>query len=194
MVVEPSASISNEDLNVVYLGIDNNIRVSIPSVAPENTRVTVEGGTCSPRGKGYYVVKPTREGELVVNAFGKVEKAEKKMGSMVFRIKPLPEPKAYLVDRNGKQITEGTRSIDDLKNMRLIAAYDESVFIKANFTIQSYTMLGEGVGVQNVSGTRLETGMIDKIKSGRNLILNNIVALGPDGKLRKLNVIFVKVL
>ena len=116
------------------------------------------------------------------------------MGSMVFRIKPLPEPKAYLVDRNGKQITEGTRSIDDLKNMRLIAAYDESVFIKANFTIQSYTMLGEGVGVQNVSGTRLETGMIDKIKSGRNLILNNIVALGPDGKLRKLNVIFVKVL
>jgi len=194
MVVEPSASISNEDLNVVYLGIDNNIRVSIPIVAPENTRVTVEGGTCSPRGKGYYVVKPTREGELVVNAFGKVEKAEKKMGSMVFRIKPLPEPKAYLVDRNGKQITEGTRSIDDLKNMRLIAAYDESVFIKANFTIQSYTMLGEGVGVQNVSGTRLETGMIDKIKSGRNLILNNIVALGPDGKLRKLNVIFVKVL
>jgi gliding motility-associated protein GldM len=194
MVIEPSASISNEDLSVVYQGIDNNIRVAMPGVAPENMRITVEGGTFASRGKGFYVVRPTREGELIVNAYGKVEKTEKKMGSMAFRIKPLPDPKAYLVDRNGKQITEGTRSVDDLKNMRLIASYDENVLIKANFTIQSYSMLAEAVGVQNCTGSKLETGLIDRIKSGRSLIINNVTAIGPDGRLRKLNVIFVKVL
>lgn len=194
MVIEPSASISNEDLSVVYQGIDNNIRVSVPGVAPENMRISVEGGTFAPRGKGFFVVRPTREGELVVNAYGKVEKTEKKMGSMTFRIKPLPDPKAYLVDRNGRQITEGTKSADELKNMRLIASYDENVLIKANFTIQSYSLLAEGVGVQNCTGSRLETSSIDRIKSGRNLIISNVIAIGPDGKLRKLNVILVKVI
>lgn len=38
MVGEPSATISNEDLNVVYRGIDNKISISVPGVAPEKCK------------------------------------------------------------------------------------------------------------------------------------------------------------
>ena len=38
IVSEPSATISNIDLNVVYRGIDNNFSISVPGVANENVR------------------------------------------------------------------------------------------------------------------------------------------------------------
>ena len=55
-------------------------------------------------------------------------------------------------------------------------------------------MIGEGAGVSNVNGSNLDPNLLSRMRIDKNLIFNNIVAVGPDGKSRVLNVIFVKIM
>jgi gliding motility-associated protein GldM len=192
IVGEPSATISNVDLNVVYRGIDNKFSISVPGVVPENVKVTVVGGTVVNKGYGSYIINPNRDGEMKINVTGLIGNKEMSMGSSVFRIKPLPKPTAFLVDNSGNQITEGEYTVGELRNMKLIASYEEGEIIEAKFKIVSFTMIAESVGVKRVDGDVLDSQIISKLKSGKTLIINNIVAVGPDKKPKDLNIIFVR--
>lgn len=195
IVGEPSATISNVDLNVVYRGIDNRFSISVPGVAPENVRVSVDGGTSVNKGGGNFIINPTRDSEIKIVVKGKIDNKEMNMGSSVFRVKPLPRPSSFLVDNSGRQFTgdKVSKSVDELKAMKLIASYEEGEIISANFSIVSFTMIAEGVGIVNVSGSTLDKNLLDKLRIGKTLILNNIVATGPDNKTRSLNAIFIKI-
>jgi len=103
MVGEPSATISNEDLNVVYKGIDNKFSVSVPGVAPENVRISVEGGSSENQGKGKYIIRPSQGWRNKNAVFGKIDKKEMSMGSGIFRVKRLPKPSVFLLDSKGNE-------------------------------------------------------------------------------------------
>lgn len=193
VVGEPSATISNEDLNVVYRGIDNKFSISVPGVAAGNVNVRVDGGTSVNRGNGKFIINPNRDGEITISVSGKIGNKEMNMGGGKFRVKPLPKPTAFLVDNSGKQISSGSRSVDELRSMKVIASYEEGEIIKANFQVKSFVMIAEGVGIVNVNGSTLDANLLSKLKIGKNLILNNIVAVGPDAKPKVLNVIFIKI-
>ena len=194
IVSEPSATISNIDLNVVYRGIDNNFSISVPGVANENVQVSAVGATVQNKGAGRYVINPTRDGEISISVIGKIDNKPMNMGGGTYRVKPLPKPTAFLVDASGNQITSGSMSVEKLKGMKLFAGYEEGEVIKANFQIKSFVMIGEGAGVSNVNGSNLDPNLLSRMRIDKNLIFNNIVAVGPDGKSRVLNVIFVKIM
>lgn len=193
MVGEPSATISNEDLNVVYRGIENKFSVSVPGVAPENVRISVEGGTSENRGKGKYIINPTREGELRVSVFGKIDKKEMSMGSSIFRIKRLPKPSVFLLDSKGNE-NEGAMSMDELRGANLIASYGQDALVQAKFSIVSFTMIVEGLAPLSVTGSKLDINFLNRLTKGRNLILSNIKAVGPDRNVQSLGAIVVKLI
>ena len=56
LVGDPSATLSNEDLNVVYRGIDNKFSISVPGVASENVTVRASGATLNKVG-GKYIIR-----------------------------------------------------------------------------------------------------------------------------------------
>lgn len=192
MVSQPTATISNSDLNVVYRGIVNNFSVSVPGVAPENIVLSVDGGKSVQRGAGRYEITTMSEGEITISVAARIEKDIKPMGSSKFRIKRLPKPTAFLVDKSGNQRQNATMSPDELREHVLQASYGKDELIKANFQIVSFTMIADGFPVRNIEGSRLDQAFISRLTKGKTLILSNIVARGPDGYNQNLGVMFVR--
>jgi len=192
MVSQPSATISNSDLNVVYRGIVNNFSVSVPGIAPENIILSVPNAKFVQKGPGRYEITTMSEGELTVSVSAKIDKTVKEMGSGKFRIKRLPKPTAYLADKSGNQKNSGVMSPDELKECILVASYGKDELVKANFQIVSFTMLADGYPVKNIEGTRLDAAFISRLTKGKTLIISNIVARGPDGYNQNLGVLIVK--
>ncbi|MDD3078522.1 MAG: gliding motility protein GldM [Paludibacter sp.] len=193
MVGEPSATISNEDLNVVYKGIDNKISVSVPGVAPENVHINVVGGSYQDLGKGRYIVRTTKDGEIKVNVFGKVDKKDMSMGAATFRVKRLPPPSVFLLDSRGDE-NEGMMTLDDLRGASLVASYGPDALVPAKFNIVSFTMIVEGLAPLPVSGQKLDLGFLNKLSKGKNLLISNIKAVGPDRNVQSLGAIVVRVM
>lgn len=197
-VGKPSATISNEDLNVVYRGIDNRFSISVPGIPAENVRVNVNGGSATKSANGNWIVRANQDGEIKVNVSAIVENREQLMGSGVFRVKYLPDPKAFLqfADAGGipRLIQEGRVSRRQIQGAKLIASYGENELIKANFDITSFTMQTIMGVISNNSGelNSRQIAMLSDLEGGDFILLKNIQAVGPDGKTRSLNPITVE--
>jgi len=193
IVGEPSATLSNEDLNVVYRGIDNNFSVSVPGVASENVSVRVIGGTARKNG-GRYQIQPTRDEEITIEVWAKIQGRDKKMGGGAYRVKYLPDPKAFIQpnDPGAKPIRGGFMSPSVLRTSLLIASYGKDELVKAKFRVTSFTLLAKGISPLQVSGSRLSPGFLDKLIKGDILMINNIKAVGPDNLSRDLGSIAIQ--
>ncbi len=201
IVGEPSATISNEDLNVVYRGIDNKFSISVPGVAAENVSVKIAGGEATKTGLGKYIIRPTRDGEITISVYGKIEGKELLMGVSNYRVKYLPDPKSFFeyADAGGvtRQIFEGqvTKKILRSGDVSIVASYGQDELIKANFNVQSFTMQTV-YGVINGSGNKLNSRMlsdIERLEGGDIITFKNIKAIGPDGKVRSPGLIQINI-
>jgi gliding motility-associated protein GldM len=194
MVGEPTATISNEDLNVVYKGIDNKFSVSVPGVAAANINISVDGGSFVRVEAGRFVIRPIRDGEIRINVFAKIDNKNLSMGGGNYRVKYLPDPKAFLQpgESGSKSIRGGYMSPYQLRSSTLIASYGDDELVKANFKVVSFTMIARGLTPQTVSGARLSPSFIDKLLKGDILMINNIKAVGPDQRIRDLGSISIQ--
>ena len=185
MVGEPSATVSNEDLNVIYMGVDNNFRISAPGVPAENLNVSVTGARCVSPSKGKYVISTTSFNEVTVTVKAKIDGKEMVMGVNKFRVKKLPDPMPYLQytakDGNEKQANGGYVPLSTLSSARLIASQGPDALVKANFRILSFTMLVKGLSPAQVTGEKLNAAFVSKLRSGDYLIIADIKAAGPGG-------------
>ena len=62
-VVDPSATVSADLMNVLYAGYNNPISVSVPGVPVNKVQATMTGGTLQPVGPGRYIARPTAVGQ-----------------------------------------------------------------------------------------------------------------------------------
>lgn len=186
-VGEPSATLSNVELNVMYRGYDNKFSISVPGVANDKLRVSVNGGSIS-RSGSYYIVKPgegVKEATIVVQA--EVDGRVQSMGSQTYRVMPVPKPGAYF--KNGDKLYDGgnvPRNALLNPNNRVIASYGEDALLDLKFTVKSFK-------VQNAQGqllpatgdkfTSQQIDMISKLKQGVPVNIVDIKVAGPDGKM-----------
>ncbi len=201
IVGEPSATVSNDALNVLYRGIDNIFSISVPGVASENVSVRVSGGTAQRTSSGKYVIRANQDGEINIAVYAKIDGKDLPMGGGSYRVRYLPDPKSYLqyTDAGGvpRLLQDGTISKRLLKSagVSLIASYGSDELIKANFNIVSFTMR-TNEGSVDASGPRFNSkqlGYIDRLEGGDFLILKNIKAVGLDGKMRSLGLIQIEI-
>jgi gliding motility-associated protein GldM len=198
-VGDPAATISNEDLNVVYRGIDNKFSVSVPGVSADKVSIRVAGGTFT-KANGRFIIRPTQDGEINISVYALIDKKELLMGGGAYRVKYIPDPKSFLqyTDNGGvvRQIQDGdlTKRLLKSNGVSLIASYGPDELIKANFEVKSFAMVTIMGNVAS-SGSRLNSRMladIDKLEGGDYVTFKNIKAVGPDGKTRSLGLIQVK--
>jgi gliding motility-associated protein GldM len=201
IVGEPSATISNEDLNVVYRGIDHKFSISVPGVAAENISVRVSGATVQKTSGGKFIIRPTQDGEINIAVYAKVEGKEILMGNNSYRVRYLPDPKAYLQysDAGGitRLIQDGSLNKRMLRgdNVAIVASYGEDELIQAKFNVISFAMLTV-FGSVETSGSRLSNRQlsdIERLEGGDYITFKNIKAVGPDGKVRNLGLIQVQI-
>ena len=200
-VGEPTATVSNDALNVLYRGIDNIFSISVPGVASENVSVRVSGGSAQKTPAGKYIIRANQDGEINIAVFAKIDGKDLTMGGGSYRVRYLPDPKSFLqyTDAGGvpRLLQDGTISKRLLKSagVSLIASYGSDELIKANFNIISFT-LRTNEGSVDTSGPRFnakQLGYIEKLEGGDFLILKNIKAVGLDGKVRSLGSINIEI-
>lgn len=198
VVGKPSATMSNVDLNVVYRGIDNRFRISVPGVPDGNIRVSANGASVS-RSGDFYIVKPQQDGEITLSVSAEINGKIAPMGSEKYRVKYLPDPKSFLQYNDAGGIPRTTQDAKLSKrvlrgNTEVVANYGDDVLIKANFNVVSFTMVTV-FGSVPASGSHFNSRQlsdIDQLEGGDMLIIKNIVAIGPDGRRRPLTPVTIQ--
>jgi len=197
-VAEAGVVISPTKMNVFYRGVSNPLEIAVPGVPQEDLQSSITKGVIQRQG-GAWVVKPANgpEGEIVtVRVSAKIENTVRPMGSKDFRVKDLPNPVATVANRY-----QGAISLTDLTKAGGVIAKLENFDFDIEYTVTEFTVsavLSGGFTKTEVSTsknfTRPQLEIVSQLKTGQRITFENIRAIGPDGKLRTLNSIVLKII
>lgn len=84
-------SVAADRMNVLYMGIDNPIRVAISGVPADQVKVSSRDVRLIETGKGKFIAKPDRPGRATI-----LVEAPNYRQEVEFRVKPIPDPVAVL--------------------------------------------------------------------------------------------------
>lgn len=188
-VARPSAVVSPDKMNVLYIGVPNPLSVSAPGVAKKDLRVSMSGGTVTPAGNGY-IATVTAPGTATVNVSGEISKGKvMALGTSTFRIKRIPDPKAEFAGKSS-----GPTATANLKAQDAVFARLEGFEFDAKFSVTRFTLIimkpRQDYVQLTATGNQLTGAMhaaMNTITPGTRVIFTNIIAVGPDGTQRGLD-------
>jgi gliding motility-associated protein GldM len=196
MVAAPSAAVFLEKMNVFYIGVDNPISISAGGVAPSDLQPSLSGGTLRSSGKpGSYIVTVSGGTEATLNVNAKTSGGNKSMGSFKFRVKRVPDPVAYV----GSLKADGMMTKAELQGQSGVFAKMENFDFDLKFTVVSFVMSMSinGVFVDKKSNGPAITPdmkqMLAGAKPGNKVFFEQVTVKGPDGSLRKIPGVNIKV-
>ena len=185
-VGKPSATISPIKMNVMYVGIANPIKVSVPGVASENLLVAMTNGGRIDKSGDDYLAYPSKldatgkNTSITVSArFGGETRP---MGSMEFRVKEVPPPVATISGRNG-----GTIRKEELLAEDGIFAELKDFDFDLKFKVTQFDVNISGTYVKTFSAkdnkfTSEQKDQFSKLSVGGLIFIDNIMAKGDDGQ------------
>ncbi len=191
MAYEPTAIISATAMNMMYVGLENPISVSVPGFPADQVQARISNGTLRPAaGAGNFNVT-LQEGtrETTISAYVETAAGEqKRMGEQRYRVRPLPRPEASIEGETEGQISRGRAGT----LQRLYVMLGEGfAFEGINFEVERYRFMHEprrGDPFQQTgSGNTLTQQMRNRLNnasSGDVFIITDIDAQGPDGRVR----------
>jgi gliding motility-associated protein GldM len=188
-VSRPSAVVSPDKMNVLYIGVPNPVSVSAPGISKENLRVSMTGGSLSGSG-GKYTVEVKSLGEATINVSGELTKGKvTNLGSSLFRVKRIPDPKAVFAGKSG-----GNTSAANLRAQDRIFAKLEGFDFDAKFNVTRFTLLiakpRQDVVSYTATGNEFTGAMkaaMNAVTPGTTIVFKDIIAVGPDGTQRGLD-------
>ena len=197
-VVDPSATVSADLMNVLYAGFSNPLSISVPGVPVTKIQASMSGGTLQPVGPGKYIARPSTPGQNVTITVTSTNTGRaQQMGTFTFRVRRLPDPTPYIVvkDESGAdRFKGGGLSKAQLTAADGIGAAIDDGILDVPFHVQSFeTVFFDNMGnaVPMVSdGARFSARQKEtfrKLQRNRRFYISRVTATGPDGSARKLN-------
>jgi gliding motility-associated protein GldM len=203
-VGEPNVIVSPTAMNVMYHGINNPIDVSVPGISPDKLKIRVVNGSFSTEKvkksggdffKGAWSVKPTAVGQNVqVIVTADINGKPVQYAPYEFRVKSIPAPVAIFANKSTGTVPRAT------------AAAQQGVFailpdfdFDLKYTVTNFTILysDKGSDYEEISSSSLLTAkqkdLVNRLTRGKNLIIKDIKALGPDGKTKELSPVILKI-
>ncbi len=195
IVARPALTVSAEKMNVVYLGLDNPISVSVPGVPNERLTVSASNASLKDNGNGKFIMNVKSGPKVDVSVYATMENGEKRnMGVMTFRVKHVPKPTA----RVGNITDEGRMSRSELESQRGVFSFYEdfefNVVCKVISYRFSYPSQGFNIDV-DVTGNQITEDLrknFKKLKRNEKVRFENIKAVGPDGLIVNLSPLTIK--
>lgn len=190
-VGKPSLAISADKMNVFYIGVDNPVSIAAPM-----PKFTASAPGLSPKGGGY-VMRPKKPGKVNIVVTGIDDEGNKvSLGKAEFRVKRLPDPKAFC---GGKT---GSTSIKKIafKSTSTVQAKMENFDFDIRVNVASFVFSTTKAGVVQefkVSGNKLNSQckqLIAKAKRNQKFFIEKIKVRMPDGTTRQLAPIILKVI
>jgi gliding motility-associated protein GldM len=198
-VVDPSATVSADLMNVLYAGYSNPLSVSVPGVPVNKVQATMTGGTLQPTGPGRYIARPTAVGQNVTITITSTNTGRaQQMGQFTFRVRRLPDPTPYInmKDESGSPIRYkgGGLSKAQLMGVDGIGAAIDDGILDIAFRVQSFeTVFFDNMGnavpmvSDGASFSARQKDTFRKLQRNKRFYITRVNAIGPDGISRKLN-------
>ena len=198
-VVDPSATVSADLMNMLYAGYANPISVSVPGVPLNKIQASMSGGgTLQPTGPGKYIARPTKVGENVTITVTSTNTGRpQQMGQFTFRVRKLPDPTPFIPFKdeqgNPSRFKGGGLAKGSLMGIDGIgAAIDDGIldiaFRVISFETVFFDNMGNAVPMASngaqFSDRQKET--FRKLARNRRFYISRVTAVGPDGIQRTL--------
>ena len=197
-VVDPSATVSADLMNMLYAGYSNPISVSVPGVPLNKIQATMTNGTLTPTGPGRYIAKPSKVGQdATITVISTNTGRPQQMGQFAFRVRKLPDPAPFIPYKDEQGNTDrfkgGNMSIQQLMGIESIGAAIDDGVLDINFKVQSFEVvffdnMGNAMPMASdgdkFSARQKET--FRKLRRNRRFYISHVVATGPDGIQRTL--------
>lgn len=144
-----SATISADKMNVVYIGLDNPISITVEGITSDKISATATNATLKKVGNGKYILTPSAGKEVIVTATGTMPDGKAISSKQMFRIKTLPRPRGYV---RGEPDAKGPAS--NLAQVSVSARMEDFEF-DVNLRVTQFTIVFPGLGSEVINGTTL---------------------------------------
>ena len=196
-VAAPSLVVSPTKMNVFYRGVENPVSISVAGYSSTNIQPSMNNGTLGKDRDGY-VVKPGAGPTATISVtVTNPDGTKKSMPGVEFRVKNVPNPAAFFA---GKGVSDNTVKKNEIVAAQGVIARMENFEFDLKFEIVSYTVTATIAGnvlEKPCTGPGLSAdakAVLEKIKSGQKVFIENIKAKGPDGTIRSLGTLSFKVI
>jgi gliding motility-associated protein GldM len=199
-VVAPSATVAPVLMNVLYAGIDNDIRIAVPGIAGQNVSAAISNGTLTAKGNDIWTANPRYGSDAVITVTARMSDGRtQEMAKNTFRVRQLPDPTAYLnitnPDGNKVRYKGGTPiSKAALVAVEALSAAIDDGILDIHFTVLRFDLVKfDALGLRMTtpsSGATFTSQQKDAIRSaqrGQTMLISGVVVRGPDGIERTLN-------
>jgi gliding motility-associated protein GldM len=189
MVGTTGASLQLDKMNVFYIGVPNPVTVSAAGYSLQDVSLSVEGAQITPKEPGHYELMLTKPGNITARIMAKDAGGVKEISSMPIRVKFIPDPIAEIGGKPG-----GVMQASVFKAQKGIIAALKNFEFDARFKVTSFSYSalpkrGDLIGPYNVKGASFTGEALtaqDRAKAGDKIFLDEIKAVGPDGRTRNL--------
>lgn len=196
-VAQPSLVVSPIKMNVLYRGIDNPLAISVPGISQDALTPSISTGKLIPQPDGTYNARVSSGREAIVSVTANINGKTKSMGSFKFRLKNVPDPVANFA---GKNPSDNTAKKSELTAALGVIANLEDFVYDLKYPVTSFditVMMGGDVKTLHSTTNRLtadQQALLDQVRRNQIVIVENIRAKAPDGSVRKLGTISLRVI
>ena len=197
-VVEPSATVSADLMNMLYAGYANPISISVPGVPLNKIQASMTNGTLQSVGPGKYIARPAKIGQNAVITVTSINTGHaQQMGQYTFRVRKLPDPTPYIAmkDEHGNpaRYKGGALSKGQLVAVDHLGAAIDDGILDIAFRVQSFETvffdnMGNAVPMAS-DGAQFSARQKDtfrKLARNRRFYISRVTVTGPDGLTRTL--------
>ena len=192
-VVDPSATVSADLMNVLYAGYTNPISISIPGVPLNKVSATMSGGTLQPVGPGKYIARPASVGkDVTISVMSMSTGQARQVGQFTFHVRKLPDPTAYIAIGTNRYRGGGLAKASLMGADGIKAAIDDGLldiqFRVLSFETVFFDNMGNAVPMAS-AGANFSQRQRDAFRSlsrNRRFYISRVTAVGPDGITRTL--------
>ncbi len=187
VVGQSSAAVQLDKMNVLFIGVDNPVTISgSGSVDQIQATISGGGGQIINAGGSKRTVRVTQETDECIIT---VKTPDGKATPIRFRVRSIPDPTPMI-----GQYESGDIPASYFKSQAGVRAFVKNFFYETQFNVTSFRITGDGIGFEEGIDEKNNTGavwsearsVINKCRAGSYIYIDNIYAVGPDGRRRKL--------
>jgi gliding motility-associated protein GldM len=190
IVAKPTLVVAPTKMNVLYIGPENPVSISVPGIPAEFIQATISGGnTLQKISNGEYVAKLSKNSpaNVEISVSAKMPSGEvKNFGTFKLRAKTMPPPYTFF-SKDGVRIKSGDKINKStlLIQPALFAEFDKNFEFKLNVWIESFVLsISPSFKECKSSNKKITPEMIKEFKNsgnGSKILITNIKAVDEAG-------------
>lgn len=184
-VVSPKPIVRKKNMEVVYVGIRNPLRVSFTNMNVANINIEATRGRTRKVDSLYYL-QVEREGPLKITVKGRVNGKEVVLHQKQFLAKKLPVPFGLLNGKRGGEMLDRVFKSQEKIEVKSDLFESEGHYFVKEFSLTRLSSDGLIINKspKNVGGTLNSTSkqIVKQAQKGDLYVFNNIIVVGSDGE------------